>query len=183
MNQSLSILLPFDRCEGSVCCPLLLYFFLKIEKCVLRFSASNYWKFKRSYTYKYMTAPGMAAPWMTALGMAAPWMAASWMAASWDGCFLIFLLTLNKSKNLVVILLSLNKSKIILLPLNKSKKLTAKPPWEKPDAYAFFLFTPLPHVTGTPPWVLRPMRVSTSPELYPNTWLFFVFWMHRHPVF
>ena len=30
---------------------------------------------------------------------------------SWDGCFLVFLLTLNKSKNLVVILLTLNKSK------------------------------------------------------------------------
>ena len=38
-----------------------------------------------------------------------------------------------------------------------------------------FLFRPLPHVTSTPPWLLRPMRVSTSSELYPNTWLFFVF--------
>ena len=38
-----------------------------------------------------------------------------------------------------------------------------------------FLFTPLPHVTGTPPWLFRPMRVSTSSELYPDTWLFFVF--------
>ena len=37
----------------------------------------------------------------------------------------------------------------------------------------FFLFRPLPHVNGTPPWLLRPMRVSTSSELYPNTWLFF----------
>ena len=39
----------------------------------------------------------------------------------------------------------------------------------------FYLFRPLSHVTGTPPWLLRPMRVSTSSELYPNTWLFFVF--------
>ena len=54
-----------------------------------------------------------------------------------DGCFSVFLLTLNKSKNLKVILLTLNKSKIILLTLNKSKKLTAKLPWEKLDAYAF----------------------------------------------
>ena len=37
----------------------------------------------------------------------------------------------------------------------------------------FFLFRPLPHVNGTPPWLLRPMRVSTSSELYPNTWVFF----------
>ena len=38
-----------------------------------------------------------------------------------------------------------------------------------------FLFRPLPHVTSTPPWLLRPMRVSTSSELYPDTLLFFVF--------
>ena len=38
-----------------------------------------------------------------------------------------------------------------------------------------FLFRPLPRVTGTPPWLLRPMRVSTSFELYPDTRLFFVF--------
>ena len=36
-----------------------------------------------------------------------------------------------------------------------------------------FFFWPLPHVTGTPPWLLRHVRVSTSSELYPNTWLFF----------
>ena len=63
------------------------------------------------------------------------------------------------------------QAKIILLTLNKSKKL----PREKPDAYALFLFRPLPHVTSTPPWLLRSMRVSTSSELYPDTWLFFVF--------
>ena len=34
-------------------------------------------------------------------------------------------------------------------------------------------FWPWPHITGTPPWLLRPVRVSTSSELYPNTWLFF----------
>ena len=39
----------------------------------------------------------------------------------------------------------------------------------------FFLFRPLAHVTGTPPWRLRPMRVSTSSEFYPNTCLFFCF--------
>ena len=61
------------------------------------------------------------------------------MAAFWDGCFLVFLLTLNKPKNLVVILLALNKPEIILLILNKSKKLVAKLPWEKPDTYAFFV--------------------------------------------
>ena len=32
----------------------------------------------------------------------------------------------------------------------------------------FFLFRPLPHVTGTPPWLLRPMRVSTSSDSTPT---------------
>ena len=36
-----------------------------------------------------------------------------------------------------------------------------------------FLFRSLPHVTGTPPWLLRPMRVSISSKFYPDTWLFF----------
>ena len=38
-----------------------------------------------------------------------------------------------------------------------------------------FLFKLSTYVTGTPPWLLRPMRVSTSSELYLNTWGFFVF--------
>ena len=38
-----------------------------------------------------------------------------------------------------------------------------------------FLFRPLPRVTGIPPWLLRPMRVSTSSELYPDARLFFCF--------
>ena len=37
----------------------------------------------------------------------------------------------------------------------------------------FLFFWPLPYVTGTSPWLLRPARVSTSFELYPNTWVFF----------
>ena len=68
--------------------------------------------------------------------------------------------------------MTLNKSKNIFLTLNRSKKLTAKLPWEKPDASAFFL-RPLP--TGIPPWLLRPMRVSTSSELYADTGLFLFF--------
>ena len=36
-----------------------------------------------------------------------------------------------------------------------------------------FFLRPLPCVTGTPPWLLRPMKASTSSELYPNTGLFF----------
>ena len=39
----------------------------------------------------------------------------------------------------------------------------------------FFLFRPLPHVTGNPPWFLRLVRVSTSSEIYSDTWLFLVF--------
>ena len=31
------------------------------------------------------------------------------------------------------------------------------------------LFWPWPYVTGTPPWLLRPVKVSTSSELYPDT--------------
>ena len=65
--------------------------------------------------------------WVTHL-CTTTWMAPSWLTASWDGCFLVFLLTLNKSKNLVV----------ILLTLNKSKKLTAKLSWEKLESYASF---------------------------------------------
>ena len=65
--------------------------------------------------------------------------------------------------------------KNILLTLNRSKKLTAKFLCEKLNTYTFFLFRPLPRVTGTPPWLLRPMRVSTSSELYPDTRLFLFF--------
>ena len=47
--------------------------------------------------------------------MAASLIAALWMGASWYGCFLLFLLTLNKAK-------------LILLTLNKSKKTDSKTP-------------------------------------------------------
>ena len=59
-----------------------------------------------------------------------------------------------------------------------------KTPLEKPEAKAFFL-RPLPCVTGTPPWLLRP-EASTSSDLYPDTRLFFVnaqassFLIHSH---
>ena len=39
--------------------------------------------------------------------------------------------------------------------------------------FYFLFFWPLPHVSGTSPWLLRPVRVSISSELYCNTWLFF----------
>ena len=55
--------------------------------------------------------------------------------------------------------------------LNKLKKLTIKLPWKKLDAYAFFW--PWPHGTGTQLGLFRPVRVSTSSELYPDTWLFY----------
>ena len=63
------------------------------------------------------------------------------------------------------------------------KKTNSKTPVGETRYLCIFLFRPLPHVTGTSPWLLRPMRVSTSSELYPDTGLFFCFWMHRHPVF
>ena len=34
--------------------------------------------------------------------------------------------------------------------------------------YLHLIFRLLCHVTGTSPWLLRPMKVSTSSELYPN---------------
>ena len=39
----------------------------------------------------------------------------------------------------------------------------------------FFLFRALPHVTGTPPWLLHPGSDLWGSELYPDTWLFFFF--------
>ena len=72
----------------------------------------------------------------------------------------------------------------ILLTLNRSKKTNSKTPvGETGYLCIFFVFRPLPHVTSTPPQLLRPVRASTGSELYPNTWLFFCFWTHRHPVF
>ena len=85
---------------------------------------------------------------------------------------LVVLLTLNKSKKMLVVLLALNKSTV---------KLTTKLPWEKLDAYAFFFFffCPSLHVTSTPPQLPRPVRVSTSSELYPDTrGVFFVFFLN-----
>ena len=37
-----------------------------------------------------------------------------------------------------------------------------------------FCLRPLPCVTGTPPWLPRPVKVSTSSELYPDTRLVFL---------
>ena len=37
----------------------------------------------------------------------------------------------------------------------------------------FLFFRPSPHVTNTPPWLFRLVRISTSSELYPDTRLFF----------
>ena len=72
----------------------------------------------------------MAAPWISASwdGCSLGWLllaiAAPWMAASDPCCFVDF----EQVKNLIV----------ILLTLNKFKKLTKKLPWEKLDAYASF---------------------------------------------
>ena len=35
------------------------------------------------------------------------------------------------------------------------------------------IFESLPHITGTSPWFLSPVKVSTSSEHYPDTMLFF----------
>ena len=76
-------------------------------------------------------------------------------------------------KKLVFIFPTLDKSKINLMTWDKSKITNSKTPVGETGYLCIcFLFRPLHHVTGTPPWLLRPMRVSTSSELYPDTWLF-----------
>ena len=69
----------------------------------------------------------------------------------------------------------LEQVKNILLTMNKPKTPNSKTPVREAGYLCIFLFRPLPRVTGTPPWFLRPMRVSTNSELYPDTWLFFCF--------
>ena len=45
------------------------------------------------------------------------------------------------------------------------KKTSNKTPVGETGCLCIF-FWPWPHVTGTPPWLLRPVKVSTSSELY-----------------
>ena len=49
--------------------------------------------------------------------------------------------------------------------------------WALPRHFCFRL---MPHVTSTPPWLLRPVR---SPAALSSTLTLSFFWMHRHPVF
>ena len=67
------------------------------------------------------------------------------------------------------------KKVVILLTLNKSRKLTAKLPQEKPDAYAFFclghcLMSPALHPGFSDLWGSPPALSST-----PTLWFFFAF--------
>ena len=72
-----------------------------------------------------------------------------------DGCFLDDLLTaLDKSKNCFFISLTLGKSKIN--PTTNSLR-----NWMPEE-----LSGELIHTTGTPPWIRRPMKISTSSQLY-----------------
>ena len=66
------------------------------------------------------------------------------------------MLTLNKSYLKLVILLTLNKNET--LGRNRIPR--------------YFCLRSLPCVTGTPPQLLRPVRVSTGSELYPDTGFF-----------
>ena len=84
--------------------------------------------------------------------MAAPWMAAFEMVASE---MVVTLLFLGKS-NKIVILLTLVMSIFYL-------KNSLRRNWV-PE----LLSGQLIHVTGTPPGLLRPFKVSTSSELYPD---------------
>ena len=102
-----------------------------------------------------MAASEVAAPWDAASCMAAPWMAAS------DPRYFA----------------DFEQVKIFSSHLDdfeQVKKTSNKTPVGETGSLCIF-FWPWSHVTGTPPWLLRPVKVSTSSELYPNTWLFFVF--------
>ena len=48
------------------------------------------------------------------------------------------------------------------------KKTSYKTPVGETGCLCIF-FWPWPHVTGTPPWLLKPVRVSSISELYPDT--------------
>ena len=77
----------------------------------------------------------------------------------------------------LVILLTLTKSLlklVIYLTLSKSYKQHYQQNSLGGNRMPRHLFLRLlPCVTGTPPWLLRPMKASTSSELYLNTELFF----------
>ena len=94
--------------------------------------------------------------------MAAPRMPASWIEVVISSHFADF----KQVKNLIVILLTLGKSK---------NQPYSKIPLEETGCLSIF---GLPPVTGTPPWLLR-LKVSTSSELYPDTLgsLFFCFFV------
>ena len=62
-----------------------------------------------------------------------------------------------------------------MLTLNKNKNKHKTPLGE--TGYLGIFLRPLPCVTGTPPQLLRSVRVSTSSELYPDTGFF---WMPRY---
>ena len=67
---------------------------------------------------------------------------------------------------------------VILLTFNKPKKPNSKISIRETGYLCIFLIRPLRLVTGAPPWLLRPMMVSTSSELYPDTQLFFFFFFN-----
>ena len=77
-------------------------------------------------------------------------MTAYWMAASW---MVVILLTFGKSKKIVILLLWVSQ----FLTWQNSLRRNCIPEQ---------LSGQLIHVTGTPPWLLRPVKVSTSSELY-----------------
>ena len=103
---------------------------------------------------------------MAAPGMAAPKMAAFWMSASWYFCWLW------ASQKLSSYLTDFEQVKNYFTDFEQVKKTNSKTPLGETGCLCI-LFWPWPYVTSNPPWLLRPVKVSTSSELYPNTQLFF----------
>ena len=90
--------------------------------------------------------------------------ALKWLLLRW-------LLTLSKSRNVGYFA---NPEQVKKQPYNKTSL---------GETGCLSIFGPPPRVTGTPSWLLRPMKFSTSSELYLNMRLYFLFGMLRHSVF
>ena len=101
----------------------------------------------------------MAASWIAASWMTASWMVASWMVASFlHGWFLMTTYCLNKSKENSSYFADFKQVKKLTLQQNSLRR-----NW-MPEQLSRLLI----HVTGTPPWLLKLVKVSTISEHYPD---------------
>ena len=99
----------------------------------------------------------------------------SWDGCSLDGCFLDGCFLRWLFLNIFADFEQVKKLSSYFADFEQVKKPNSKTSLGETGCIGISFLRPLPCVTGTPPWLLRPMRVSTSSELYPDTWLFFCF--------